>query len=177
MMDGGTLQELVHFAKPYLDQYGYGAIFGFILLENAGLPVPGQTMLIAAAVLAAHGHLNIVPVLLSAWLAAVLGDGIGFAIGRYGGRRLLENYGRYIGITEKRLARVDLFFDRYGGLLIVFARFLEVIRQINGIIAGASHMMWRKFLVYNAIGASCGSVSGGCSSIGWGETSVGSSQP
>jgi membrane protein DedA with SNARE-associated domain len=97
--------------------------------------------------------LHIVPVLLSAWFGAVLGGALGFAIGRFGGRRLLEAYGRYVGVTEKRLARVDAFFDRYGGAVIVFARFLEIARQINGIIAGAGRMPWQKFLIYNGAGA------------------------
>jgi membrane protein DedA with SNARE-associated domain len=139
--------------QPYLNHYGYWAVFGAILLEDFGLPVPGETMLIASALLASQGHMHIVPLLLIACVAAVTGDNIGYAIGRFGGRRLVLRYGRYVLITEERLQKAEGFFRRYGGVVVAVARFLAGLRQLNGIVAGTVKMRWRRFLVYNTLGA------------------------
>jgi membrane protein DedA with SNARE-associated domain len=138
---------------PYLERYGYAAVVGALLLESFGLPLPGEAMLIAGAALAAGGELRLVPLLLSAWLAAVLGDNIGFAIGRFGGRRLILSYGARIGITDSRLARVEAFFQRFGAQIVVVARFFAVLRQLNGLVAGTVGMGWWRFLAFNALGA------------------------
>ena len=138
---------------PYLDRYGYAAVFGALLLEAFGLPLPGETALIAGAALAAEDKLHLAPLLACAWLAAVLGDNIGFAIGRFGGRRLIVRYGAKIGITESRLARVEALFRRYGGAVVLVARFFALLRQLNGIVAGTVGMGWWRFLSYNAVGA------------------------
>jgi membrane protein DedA with SNARE-associated domain len=151
-MDGTHLHDLVQIAKPYLEHYGYAAIFGCIFLENVCFPVPGESLLIAAALLASHGQMQILLVILTAWIAAVLGSAVGFWIGRSGGRRLVEKYGSYVGMTAKRLQWIDAFFDRYGGPVIVVSRFLEGLRQVTGILVGAGKMSWRKFMVYNTIG-------------------------
>jgi membrane protein DedA with SNARE-associated domain len=139
--------------KPYFEQYGYGAVFGGILLEDFGLPVPGEALLITGAVLASQGEWGIVYLLLFAWFGAVLGDNIGYAIGRFGGQKLVLHYGRYIGLTESRLTRVHEFFQRYGGGVVVVARFFELLRQLNGIAAGVTMMKWWHFLAYNMLGA------------------------
>ena len=139
--------------KPYLDHYGYWALFGAILLENFGLPVPGETLLIASALLASQGKMHIVPLLVTACIAAITGDNIGYAIGRFGGRRLVFRYGRYVLITEERLQKAEGFFGRYGGAVVVMARFLAVLRQLNGIVAGTVKMSWYRFLLYNMLGA------------------------
>lgn len=139
--------------KPYLDHYGYWALFGAILLEDFGLPVPGETMLIASALMASQEEMHIVPLLLIACVAAVSGDNIGYAIGRFGGRRLVLSYGRYVLITEERLNKAEGFFRRYGGAVVVMARFLAGLRQLNGIVAGTVKMSWRRFLAYNMLGA------------------------
>ena len=110
-------------------------------------------MLIAGAALAAEGELHLAPLLICAWLAAVLGDNIGFAIGHFGGRRLVLRYGARIGITERRLASVEGFFRRFGGQVVLVARFFAVVRQLNGIVAGTAGMGWWRFLAYNAAGA------------------------
>jgi membrane protein DedA with SNARE-associated domain len=138
---------------PYVDRYGYAAVAGALLLESFGLPLPGEAMLIAGAALAAEGDLHLVPLLICAWLAAVLGDNIGFAIGHFGGRPLVVRYGARIGITEDRLAGVEGFFRRFGGSVVLFARFFAVVRQLNGIVAGTVGMGWWRFLAYNAAGA------------------------
>ena len=139
--------------KPYLDHYGYWALFGTILLENFGLPVPGETLLIASALLASQGKMHIVTLLVTACIAAITGDNIGYAIGRFGGRRLVFRYGRYVFITEERLQKAEGFFRRYGGAVVVMARFFAVLRQLNGIVAGTAKMSWWRFLLYNMLGA------------------------
>ena len=147
------LQASLAALAPYLHQYGYAAVFGSLMLESFGLPLPGETVLIAGAALAAEGELHIAPLLGCAWLAAVLGDNLGFALGHFGGRRLILRYGAKVGITEPRLARVEAFFERFGGEVVLIARFFAVARQLNGIVAGSVGMGWWRFLAYNAIGA------------------------
>jgi membrane protein DedA with SNARE-associated domain len=147
------LHDTLALVLPYVDRYGYAAVMGALLLESFGLPLPGEAMLIAGAALAAEGELHLGPLLICAWLAAVLGDNIGFAIGRFGGRRLVLRYGTRIGITERRLASVEGFFRRFGGQVVLLARFFAVVRQLNGIVAGTAGMGWWRFLAYNAAGA------------------------
>jgi membrane protein DedA with SNARE-associated domain len=147
------LPESLAGIAPYLDQYGYLAVFGGLLLESFGVPLPGETMLIAGAALAAKGGLHIVPLLACAWAAAVIGDNIGFAIGHFGGRRLVVRFGARIGITDDRLDKVEHFFQRFGGEVVLVARFFALARQLNGIVAGTVGMNWWRFLVYNGIGA------------------------
>jgi len=147
------LHDTLALVAPYLDRYGYAAVAGALLLESFGLPLPGETMLIAGAALAAEGELHLGPLLICAWLAAVLGDNVGFAIGRFGGRALVLRHGARIGITERRLARVEGFFHRFGGQVVLLARFFALVRQLNGIVAGTAGMGWWRFLAYNAAGA------------------------
>ena len=124
-----------------------------VLIEDFGVPVPGETVLILAAVYAGAGRLNIGLVVLLGFLGALLGDNIGFAIGHFGGRPLAERYGRYIFLTPERLEKATSFFERHGGKIIIVARFIEGLRQANGIIAGISGLRWTRFLIFNAIGA------------------------
>lgn len=138
---------------PVLNSYGYLAVGGLILVEDFGVPAPGETVLIAAAAYAGAGQLNIELVGLLAFLAAVAGDNIGYAIGRYGGQRLVLRWGRYVFLTPERLDRASGFFDRHGGKVVTIARFIEGLRQANGIIAGITGMRWVKFLAFNALGA------------------------
>ena len=147
------LPGALHSLEPTLDHFGYLAVIGLLLLEDFGVPVPGETVLILAAVYAGTGRLNIVLVALLGFCGAVLGDNLGFALGHFGGRRLALRYGRYVFLTPERLDKATLFFDRHGGKVIVIARFVEGLRQANGIIAGMSGMPWKRFLVFNAIGA------------------------
>ena len=147
------MSDLFTTFKPYLDHYGYWALFGAILLEDFGMPVPGETLLIASALLASQGQMHLVPLLLIAWAAAVTGDNIGYAIGRFGGRKLVFRYGSYVLISEQRLQKAEGFFRRYGGAVVVGARFLTVLRQLNGIVAGTVKMNWRRFVIYNILGA------------------------
>jgi membrane protein DedA with SNARE-associated domain len=136
-----------------LGHFGYWAVLALVTLEDFGVPVPGETILIAAAVYAGAGRLNVVAVGIIAFVAAVIGDNIGFAIGHFGGRALALKWGRYLGLTKERLTKTEYFFDRHGGKIIVIARFIEGLRQANGIIAGISGMHWRRFVVFNMLGA------------------------
>jgi membrane protein DedA with SNARE-associated domain len=147
------LPGALHSLEPTLDHFGYLAVTGLVLLEDFGVPVPGETVLILGAVYAGTGRLSIVLVALLGFCGAVLGDNLGFALGHFGGRRLALRYGRYVFLTPERLDKATLFFDRHGGKVIVIARFVEGLRQANGIIAGMSGMPWKRFLVFNAIGA------------------------
>jgi membrane protein DedA with SNARE-associated domain len=138
---------------PVLDSYGYLAVVGFIFLEDFGVPLPGETILIAAAVYAGAGDLDITLVAILAVVAAVAGDNVGYAIGTYGGRRFLERFGRYVRLTDERLHAAERWFAEHGGKVIIIARFVEGLRQANGIIAGISDMRWHRFLFFNVIGA------------------------
>jgi membrane protein DedA with SNARE-associated domain len=153
MSQTAHLPGVLHTLEPTLNHYGYLAVAGLVLIEDFGVPVPGETVLILAAVYAGTGRLNIVLVALLGFCGAVLGDNIGFAIGHFGGRPLIERYGRYIFLTPERLNKATGFFERHGGWIIIVARFIEGLRQANGIIAGISGIHWAKFLVFNAIGA------------------------
>jgi membrane protein DedA with SNARE-associated domain len=145
----GVLESLA----PLLDRYGYVAIVAAVTVEGIGIPSFGETMLTAGAVYAGAGRLNIVVVGVIALLAAIIGDNIGYAIGRFGGWRLLRRYGHYVFMNKKRLDRVEYVFTRHGGKAIIIARFFEGLRQANGILAGATGMPWRRFIVFNTAGA------------------------
>ncbi|MBE9376446.1 DedA family protein [Saccharopolyspora sp. HNM0983] len=136
-----------------LDRFGYLAIGGLVLVEGFGVPAPGETVLVAGALSAGAGRLDVLAVGAVALLGAVCGDSIGYALGRFGGRRLALHYGRYLGLTHPRLARVERVFERHGGGIVAVARFVEGLRQFNGIVAGASGMRWWRFLAFNALGA------------------------
>jgi len=134
-------------------QYGYSVVFLGVFLENTGLPVPGETMLLAGAALAHYGPLKLQWVVLTAIGGATLGDNLGFFIGRRYGRGLVERYGRHIGFTPARLAQFDRFFQKHGGRTVFIARFITGLRVVGAVLAGASGLRWPMFLVYNAAGA------------------------
>ena len=148
-----NLPGFLNAVAPYLEHYTYWAVLLLVMIEDFGVPVPGETILIAAAVFAGTGRLDVVVVGLVGFAAAVIGDNIGFAIGHFGGRALALRWGKYVFLTEERLAKAEAFFNRHGGKIIVVARFIEGLRQANGIIAGISGMRWWRFLVFNALGA------------------------
>jgi membrane protein DedA with SNARE-associated domain len=133
-------------------RYGYAAVFAGVMVEGAGVPVPGETMLLAGAVMAHLGRLSLPLVIAAAAAGAVTGDNLGFLIGRHGGRRLAERYGRPLGLTTARLAEFDRFFDRHGARTIVVARFVTGLRVVCAILAGGSRLPWPTFAAYNACG-------------------------
>jgi membrane protein DedA with SNARE-associated domain len=139
-----------------LDHYGYWAIALLLLLENIGVPVvPGEFAMISGAIFAGTGRagLNIVVVAVVAFVASVAGAEIGYLIGRFAGRELILHYGKYIMIKPHHLDRAEAIVDRYGGIVVVVARFIVGLREANGIIAGITQMRWLIFTVFNVIGA------------------------
>jgi membrane protein DedA with SNARE-associated domain len=145
----GFLQSL----GPLVSRHGYLVVAGFLFFEAFAIPVPGETVLLTAALYAGTGRLNIVLVILVGSIATFLGSCVGYLIGRTGGRALVSRFGRYVGLTERRFAAAEAFFQRQGPKIIVLARFIEGLRQANGIIAGTSGMALKRFLIFNAIGA------------------------
>lgn len=134
-------------------RYGYAVVFGGVFLENTGLPVPGETMLLAGAALAHNGQLSLGWVIVTAIAGATLGDNLGFFIGRRGGRRVAERHGWRIGMTRERLLEFDRFFERHGPKTVFAARFITGLRVVGAVLAGGSGMAWPTFLFYNASGA------------------------
>ncbi|MEU8266128.1 DedA family protein [Sphaerisporangium sp. NPDC049002] len=143
---------LAHLA-PLLDRYGYLVVGALVFLEDFGIPVPGETILIAASVYAGAGRLNVVGVAVVALVAAVVGDNLGYLIGRSGGRALIHRYGRYVFLPERRFQAAEAFFRRHGAPIITVARFIDGFRQFNGIVAGTTGVEWRRFLTFNVLGA------------------------
>lgn len=134
--------------------YGLVVVAGVIGLESIGLPFPGETVLILAAVLAATKHdLNIIAVVVMAAGGAIAGQIVGYVIGREFGYRLLLRYGSYLRITESRIKLGEYLFLRHGVKIIFIARFVPVMRSLAGILAGANRMPWRQFLLANIVGA------------------------
>jgi membrane protein DedA with SNARE-associated domain len=139
-----------------IDHYGYWAIALLLLLENIGVPVvPGEFALIAGAIFAGTGRagLNVAVVGVIAVICCFAGAEIGYAIGRFGGRAVVLRYGRYVFVREHHLDRAEAAVSKYGGVLVVIARFIVGLREFNGIIAGATGMQGRRFLFYNGAGA------------------------
>jgi membrane protein DedA with SNARE-associated domain len=136
-----------------LSNYGYLAVFSIVAIESLGIPAPGETMLVTAAVYAgATGNLEIVGVIAAAALGAIIGDNIGYAIGRRGGFRLLLKYGHKLHIKESHLKVARYVFDRYGGKVVFFGRFIAILRTYAAFLAGVGQMEWKRFLVANAAG-------------------------
>jgi membrane protein DedA with SNARE-associated domain len=117
-----------------------------------GFPLPGEIVLLTASALAAQGDLNIVTVVLAAWIGTVAGGTGGYWIGRFGGMPLLHRYGRWVGMNPQRLAAAHGFFERNGVRTIIVARFVAILRMIAGIVAGAAEMSFGVFEICNAIG-------------------------
>src|SRR5881392_765565 len=113
MMSASPLPGFLAHLEPVLLHYGYLAVGGFVLLEDFGVPVPGETILIAAAVFAGSGQLNIAVVNLVAVVGAIIGDNIGFAVGHFGGRPVVERFGRYVFLTPKRLDHAEAYMNRH----------------------------------------------------------------
>jgi len=136
-------------AHHWLDIYGYIGLFGALFVESFGIPAPGQTSLMAAALLAKNGDMNIGLVLITAWIAAFGGDTLGYLIGRRWGQKALSR----LPISQSVLERVESSYQKYGAVVVLFARFVEGFRQINGVAAGSLGMAWQTFLLFNAMGA------------------------
>jgi membrane protein DedA with SNARE-associated domain len=144
-----AITDLQHF----LATYGYWAVFFFVAIESIGIPFPGETMLLVAAIDAGETHqLSIALVIAAATCGAIIGDNIGFWIGREGGYRVLRRYGRYIGFDERKLKVGIYLFRKHGGKVVFFGRFVAVLRAWAAFLAGVNRMHWSRFLVFNALG-------------------------
>jgi membrane protein DedA with SNARE-associated domain len=140
-------------STAFIATYGYWAVAGAVGLESIGIPLPGETTLIAAAALAGATHqLNIVGVIAAASAGAIIGDSIVVWIGRTLGLRLLKRYGARIGLSEQRLKLGRYMFMRHGGKMVFFGRFIALLRALAALFAGANRMRWPKFLLFNASG-------------------------
>jgi membrane protein DedA with SNARE-associated domain len=146
------IEHLLGNLEPFVHDYGAAAVMLILTFESLGLPLPGESVLIFASVLAGRGELSLPLLILLAWAGAVLGDNIGYLIGRRLGRTLILRYGGKIGISADRLNRVEAIFGRYGSVTVAFARFINVLRQLNGVVAGMLKMDWKRFLIFNALG-------------------------
>ena len=136
-----------------IQHYGYLAVLVIVALESLGIPLPGETALIAAAVYAGDTHrLNIGLVILVAVLGGVVGDAAGYAIGFWGGYRLLLRFGRYIRLTESRIKLARYLFARHGGIVVFFGRFVAVLRAYASFLAGTGRMPWWRFAVFTTLG-------------------------
>jgi membrane protein DedA with SNARE-associated domain len=136
----------------FIDDYGLWFLFGIVCLESAGLWLPGETALIAAAVLAAKGHLPIEGVIAVAAVAAIIGDNIGYWIGREAARPLMYRFARLRRYAERVLPPAERFFRRHGGKAVFLARFFGGLRVTGAWMAGITRMDWWRFLVWNAAG-------------------------
>jgi membrane protein DedA with SNARE-associated domain len=142
----------LHHMHEFISHYGYFAVFFLVALESAGVPMPGETALVSAAVFAATGSLNIVLVVLCAAAAAIVGDNCGYWVGREFGFPLIYRYGRYIRVDEGRLKVAQYLFQRHGGKIVFFGRFVAVLRAFAAFLAGVNHLAWPRFLLFNALG-------------------------
>ena len=147
-------QSILDFLKELIAHYGYWAVGGALLLENTGLPVPGETILLLASFLAySRDELQLAYIILIGVCAATIGDNLGFAIGYRGGRPLLDRYRTTFRIREHHIARGERLFEQYGALTIFFARFIFGLRVVAGPLAGVLRMPWKRFAVFNFLGA------------------------
>jgi membrane protein DedA with SNARE-associated domain len=136
-----------------LATYGYVAVFFFIAIESTGIPFPGETMLITASIYAGHTHrLNIILVIAFAAAGAIIGDNLGYAVGHWGGYRLLRRYGRFIRLHERRLKLGQYLFLQHGGKVVFFGRFISILRAYAAFLAGTNRMPWWRFFAFNAAG-------------------------
>ncbi len=134
---------------------GYPILFLLVMAESGGVPVPGETAVIVGGVFASQGKLEIAAVIAVAALAAIVGDNIGYQIGRKGGRWLLQRPGPFLGQRQSVLAMGEPFFERHGPKAVFFGRFILGLRTWASWLAGATHMRWRTFFLWNALGGIC----------------------
>jgi membrane protein DedA with SNARE-associated domain len=134
-------------------RYGYAVVFVGVLLESAGVPVPGETALLGGAAMAQFGRLSLIRVIATAVVAAIIGDNTGFFVGRHGGRALVTRHGSKIGVTAARLRQFDGFYERYGPQTVFIARFVTGLRVVGAVLAGSSGLQWRIFVLFDALGA------------------------
>ncbi len=139
-----------------IQHYGYTGVGVALMLESIGLPLPGESLMIAAAIYAATTHhLSIFLLVPVAALGAIVGDQIGYFLGRSIGYRLLAHWGRKIGLSEERLELGQYLFRRYGSGVVFVGRFVAILRTFAALLAGANRMPWHSFLLWNGLGGLC----------------------
>jgi membrane protein DedA with SNARE-associated domain len=148
------LPDLFEALRDHFTTHGYWTLAITLMLENAGIPLPGETMLLFASFLAfQHHELNLGLIIVVGTLACTLGDNLGYWIGHHGGRPLLHRYQRVFRVTDERIARGEELFERFGPMTVFFARFVFGMRVIAGPLAGVLRMPWRRFVLFNFLGA------------------------
>lgn len=147
------MHHLADHFENLLETYGLVILFPTIFFETFGLPLPGESALVATSALAAKGSLNIVAVAITASLAAIAGDNVAYLIGRRYGRAIILAYGTRFGITEEKYEAAERATNTYGAYVVVCARFFVLLRQLNGLVAGSANMPWMKFFVANVVGS------------------------
>jgi membrane protein DedA with SNARE-associated domain len=147
-------EGIIHFLQGALESYGYIIVFLAIMIESMGVPFPGETMLlIASAVCGTAGSsLSIVGVISSAAGGAIVGDSLGYWIGREGGRKVIKKYGKFVGLTEDRYAKAQEYLKKHGGKAVFFGRFVSIARTWIAVLVGAHHFNYPQFLIYNVLG-------------------------
>jgi membrane protein DedA with SNARE-associated domain len=152
-----VLDRIIDFIRPYMEPpWGYLIVFLATFLENsvgAGVIVPGETLVIIGGFYARLGELWLPAVSFVAVVGAVLGDNLGYWIGRRYGRGFLERHGRKLFVTPERLEAAEGYYRRHGGKTVFLGRFVPVVRSVGFIVAGVAHMEWRRFIVYDVAGA------------------------
>src|SRR3989454_1239473 len=157
--EGSTETHALHETiAGLIASFGYVVLFLLVGLESLGIPLPGETALVTAAAFAALGHLSISAVIATAVAAAIIGDNGGYWIGRAGGIALVRRYGRVIHLNESHLARAHTFFEKHGPKTVFLGRFIALLRTWAAVLAGAAHMPYGTFMLYNALGAVCWAV-------------------
>jgi membrane protein DedA with SNARE-associated domain len=144
--------DFAHHLHAAIATYGYFAIFVIVAMESAGIPMPGETVLVTAAILAGQGTLRIYGVIGAAAAGAIIGDNCGYWVGREFGFPLVYRYGRYIRLDERRLKLGQYLFLRHGGKIVFFGRFVAVLRAFAAFLAGVNRFNWEEFFLYNAAG-------------------------
>jgi membrane protein DedA with SNARE-associated domain len=148
------LPGLFEVLRNHFTSHGYWTLAVTLLLENAGIPLPGETMLLFASFLAyQHHQLNLGTIILVGTVACTLGDNLGYWIGFHGGRPLLHRYQRVFLVSDEEIAQGEKLFDRFGPTTVFFARFVFGMRVIAGPLAGVLRMRWRRFVLFNFLGA------------------------
>ncbi|MBE0428724.1 MAG: DedA family protein [Thermoleophilia bacterium] len=149
------MENIPEFILSQLETWGYLIVLLVTFLENSaflGLVMPGDITLLVAGLLASQGRLNLWLLIVIASIAAIAGDSVGYAIGRYGGIKFIRRFGRYFFFRESHLRKTQKYFDIHGGKTVFFGRFIAVIKALGPVAAGIGHMPYPTFLFYNAFG-------------------------
>ncbi len=161
--------NLIHLSE-FIAQYGYFAVFGLITFQSLGIPLPGEAALIAAAIYAQHtDRISILGIVLVAAFASALGSAMGYWIGRRGGYPLLTRYGHHVGLNPARMRLGEYLFSLHGGKIMLFGRFMAVLRVYEAVLAGTYRMSFRRFMIFNVLGAAIWAGAVGYFAYGFGE--------